>query len=103
MKPGGNPHRPRGKEERSYTTPQEAKEEELVEPYSPLLPGVWYSSVPIIAACLQVRAGCLQVRAGCLKVSLHVALRSVWVASWSHRELPRGPCSLPRGPIMGCL
>ena len=41
-----------------YTTPQEAKEEELVERYPPLLLGVWYSFFPIIAACLEVRAGC---------------------------------------------
>ena len=55
-----------------------------MERYLPLLPGVWYSSFPIIAACHEDRAGCLEVRAGCLKVSSQVASRShVRVASRS--------------------
>ena len=70
--PQGNPHGPQSRpqlEETSYTTPQETKEEELVERYPPLLPGVWYSSFPIIAACFEVRAGCLEVScAGRLEV-----------------------------------
>ena len=32
-----------------------------MERYPPLLPGVWYSSFPIIAVCLEVRAGCFEV------------------------------------------
>ena len=60
-----------------------------MERYPPLLPGVWYSSFPIIAACFEVRAGCLEVR-------LRVASRSVRVASRSYR-------GLPRGLIAGCL
>ena len=58
-----------------YHTPG-SKEEEPVERYPPLLPGVCYSSFPIIAACLEVRAGCLEVRIGCLEVSSRIASRS---------------------------
>ena len=60
----------------SYTTPQEAKEDFAPQAPPPLLPGVWYSSFPIIATCLQVCADCLQVRAGRLEVSSRVASRS---------------------------
>ena len=63
--------------ESSYTTPQEAKEKGLVERYPPFLPGVLYSSFPIIEACLEFRAVCL-------KVQSRVASRSVQVASRSH-------------------
>ena len=52
----------------SYTTPQEGKEDIAPQAPPPLLPGVRYSSFPIIAACLQVRAGYLEVRAGRLEV-----------------------------------
>ena len=45
-----------------------------MERYPPLLPGVWYSSFPIIAACLEVRAGCLDSLS-------RPASRSMWVAS----------------------
>ena len=56
----------------------------------PLLPGVWHSSFPFIAACLEVRADCLQVRAGRLEVSSRVASRSHgWVASWSQGQTLR--------------
>ena len=67
-----------------------------MERYPPLLPGVWYSSFPIIAACLKVRAGWI-------KVLSQPASRFVRVASRSDRGLPQGPCGLPRGLIMGCL
>ena len=45
----------------SYTTPQEGKEDIAPQAPPPLLPGVRYSSFPIIAACLQVRVGCYEV------------------------------------------
>ena len=61
-----------------------------------LLPGVWYSSFPIIGGCPEVRVACLEVHAGCLEFRSRVASGSVWVASRSHR-------GLPRGPIAGCL
>ena len=56
----------------------------------PLPSGVWYSSFPIIAAFLKVCAGCLEVLSWPASRSVQVALRS-------DRELPRGPCGLPRG------
>ena len=37
------------------------KEEIAPQATPPLLPGVLYSSFPIIAACLEVRAGCHEV------------------------------------------
>ena len=52
-----------------------------MERYPPLLPGVWYSSFPIIAAYLEVRAGCIEVLS-------RPASRSLRVASRSHRGLP---------------
>ena len=48
-----------------------------MERYPPLLPGVWYSSFPIIAACLKVRAGRLEVSSWVASRSVQVASRSV--------------------------
>ena len=53
--PRGNPHVPRGRPqwyERSYTNPQEAKEDIAPQAPPPLLPGVWYSLFPIIKPSL---------------------------------------------------
>ena len=69
------------------------KQLEDIAPQAPLalLPGVWYSSFPIIATCLKVRAGWLEVLSRAASRSVWIASRSVRVAWRSHRGLPRGP------------